>query len=188
MNTSDIYYVLKGKVGSKILFRGVMAADQVNSFKIPSCREKDIAFVANILRTGDKRMGHWVVFLITKSPMKKIYFFDSYGMDPVFYSGDFEDFLKCHREYELYTLQGKLQSDESLICGLYASWYIYHCSRYALSKVMQILKKSLIIGKEKENDKIIFRFYLKKLNRKKCSYWRDIDESLVTYKQCVDAL
>ena len=165
-----------------------MAADQVNSFEIPNDREKDIAFVANILRLGDKRMGHWVVFLIIKSPMKKIYFFDSYGMEPTFYSGDFDNFLKRNREYELYTLNRKLQSDESLVCGLYASWYIYHTSRYTLSKVMQLLKKSFTSGKEKENDKAVFQFYLKKLNRKKCSYWRNIDESLVTYKQCMKGL
>ena len=166
MNTADIHYVLKGKVGNKILFRGVLAADQVRSLQIPNDRERDIAFVANILRLGDKRMGHWVVFLILKSPMKKIYFFDSYGMQPTFYSSDFDDFLKRNREYQLYILDRKLQSDESLVCGLYASWFIYHCSRYTLSKVIQILKKSFAVGKEEENDEAKFNFYLRKLNKK----------------------
>ena len=188
MNTADIADVLKGRVGPRLLFRGVLSSDQVKTFEIPRCREKDIAFVANILRMGDKRMGHWVVFLIKKSPEKTIYFLDSYGMKPRFYSKDFSEFVSRYQEYEVYSLSGKLQSDTSLICGLYASWYIYHCSRYTLSNVIRILRRNFTVGRGKENDATVFRFYLKKLNRKKCSYWRDIDQSLVTYNQCIAGL
>ena len=188
MNSYDIYEVLRNRVGRNILFRGVLASDQVKSFEIPNMRDKDIAFIANILRLGDKRMGHWVVFLITKSPTKEIYFFDSYGLSPVFYSNDFAEFLKCNKEFELYAIKRKLQSDTSLVCGLYASWYIYHCSRYSLSRVMHILKKNFPTDNGKHNDKAVFNFYIKKLNRKKCSYWRNIDKSLVTYVQCRSSL
>ena len=188
MNTDDILYVLKGRLGRNIIFHGVLSSDQVRSFEIPKIRDNNIAFIANILRLGDLRMGHWVVFLITKSPTNEIYFFDSYALKPAFYCGDFEFFLKRNSIYEAYNITRKLQSDASLICGLYASWYIYHCSRHSIYRVTQILGKTFKDRSGYENDKIVFNFYINRLNKKSCLYWKRIDRSLVTYKQCIDNL
>ena len=185
MNTNDIRYVLQNKLGSKIYFIGVLSSDQVASFQIPAFREKSLVFIANILKRYDRRLGHWVVFLINKSPNNKIFFYDSYGLKPSWYSKDFESFINKNADYDLYSHDRKLQSETSLFCGLYCCHFVYLCSKYEIGRVCQIIKKTFPSSNGAKNDKKIFDFYNDSLNVIPCNYWKGRKDGLVTYEQCL---
>ena len=71
MNQGEIIYTLNGRLGrNKIYFDGVKTADLVKNYRIPNLIDRPIAFISNILRRNDARMGHWVVFLISQYPIK----------------------------------------------------------------------------------------------------------------------
>ena len=130
MNTNDVMYALRNKLGDKIYFAGVLSSDEVQSFKIPTLRLKPLIFIANILRKYDRKLGHWVTFLISKSPDNQIFFYDSYGLKPEWYSKDFASFINKNTRYDLYTHNRRLQSPTSLVCGLYCCHFVYLCSKY----------------------------------------------------------
>ena len=189
MNSLDVWHALRGKLGNVGTFAGVLSSDKVRSFRIPLIRERSISFIANILRSNDRKLGHWVVFYVEASPINRIYFYDSYGLPPDIYTLDFSKFIGHYRErgYDLYAFDKALQGDASLICGLYCAHFIYHCTRFSISKVLRIISQTFQKNKPLTNDRRVFDFYQKKLNTKECSYWKAIDKSLVTYRQCVNA-
>ena len=185
MNANDLMLALRGKIGNKIDFTGVISSDQIKNIQIPLVREKPISFISNILRGEDKRLGHWIVFLISESPRKYIYFFDSYGLKPDLYSLDFRMFLSNNSDFEVYTFNKKLQSSTSLVCGLYCSYFIYHISRYALNKVISIINQTFHANQSSQNDKRVYEFYVDKLNSRPCQYWKNREDAIITYEQCL---
>lgn len=185
MDTKDILYVLRNKLGNKTHFAGVFSSDQVRDLQIPLTREKPIALIANILRKDDERMGHWTVFTISESPQKYIYFYDSYGLNPDIYTPDFKAFIEKNRSYEIYTFNRKLQHSTSSVCGLYCAQFIYLISRYAISKVVEILRRVFPTEHGRNNDRKVYDFYINNLNVRSCQYWKSKKDGMVSYEQCM---
>ena len=184
MNTEDLLRVLRGKLGNLVSFQGVLASDQVRNYIIPEFRENKIAFIANIIESTDSRLGHWVIFIIAKSPCNIIYFLDSYGLNPHHYSDNFKYFLNKYSKYTVRKLNKRLQDSDSIVCGLYCAYFIYHISRKSIDFLFHLLKKDFSVNNYKKNDAYIFSFYSKFLNRRSCQYWKRIDDSNMTFRQC----
>ena len=188
MNQGEIIYTLNGRLGrNKIYFDGVKTADLVKNYRIPNLIDRPIAFISNILRRNDARIGHWVVFLISQYPKKCIFFYDSFGLSPELYSKDFFYFLDKHKAYELQCFNRVLQAPTSLFCGLYCCHFIYLLSWYGLNTTVFILN-NYFSSNLSSNDKKVYDFYHKRLNARRCDYWKNKRETVVTYEQCLKHL
>ena len=67
--------------------------------------------------------------------MKKIIFFDSYGLSPYFYIGSsFSQVLKKYKHTPVYHFGKQFQPDHSMKCGLYVCTITHYISKYGLIK------------------------------------------------------
>ena len=184
MDAYDLLYALRNKLGNKIDFAGVFSSDHVREFHLPLRRDKTIAFIANILREGDTRLGHWVAFAITKPPQNRIYFYDSYGLNPVLYTPDFKVFLKRNSDFEIYSFNRRLQSPKSSVCGLYCAHFIYLISKYEINKAVNILRRVFPTERGRKNDQRVYEFYINYLNTRPCLHWKNKTRAMITYEEC----
>ena len=94
MDVTEIENSLKGRLGTHIKYIGVFMSDNIPAI---SYNTKPIVLIANTLKsnTNINIVGHWVVLYFEFYPVKRIIFFDSYGLSPYFYNNSgFSHFLK----------------------------------------------------------------------------------------------
>ena len=77
-------------------------------------------YVINIVNNPNK-MGHWVCFYFQNNTL---FFFDSFGIHPNFYSGDIALLFNNYLGEKVIVVQNKIQSDRSNVCGGYVIWFI----------------------------------------------------------------
>lgn len=187
MNTSDLFFTLENKIGPRLLFLGVKTSDEVRHFSIPRIREKPILFIANILRLGDNRLGHWLCILISDNRSKDIYFLDSYAINPTLYGRDFSYFINRYSDFNIQMNTKRLQASDSIVCGLYCCYFIYILSRENIYELARLIRYKFSSLNYKENDKQIFRFYIRNLNTMECNYWRERG-GISSYKNCLSEI
>ena len=95
MDTVEIEKSLKNRLGNKLKYLGTITSDVIRDLTINKYRSEVTGFISNTLQASDDSniMGHWVAFVIDKSPKDRIIFFDSYGFDIELYGGGFENFF-----------------------------------------------------------------------------------------------
>ena len=157
MNSEQIIKALQGKLDhDNMHFMGCLSADKVAQLDLRNKGGKPIAFIANVLSTKQIHlMGHWVVFYIIG---KCIYFFDSYSLNPMLYSRHFLHFLNKHKEFTMFKMLFRLQSDQSLVCGAYCIQFIYLCNHLGLIKTSEFLRKNYNTCSYTVNDRKVLCF------------------------------
>ena len=85
MDTREIERALRGHIGPYVYYKGVFTSDNLPYITYNS---KPIVFISNTLssNTSISTVGHWVCFYISFYPVKKLIFYDSYGLLPHFYT------------------------------------------------------------------------------------------------------
>ena len=120
MDVSELESSLKGKLGPHIKYIDIFMSDQILSV---SHNTKPVVLIANTLKTKTNIniVGHWVVLYFEFYPIKRIIFFDSYGLSPYFYIGSgISQVLKKNIKIRQFIIFGKqFQPDHSMKCGLY---------------------------------------------------------------------
>ena len=186
MDTHELESALKGRIGPYVEYKGVYASDQLPHFHYNT---RPIVFISNTLesKTDVSTIGHWVAFYIEFAPVKRIIFFDSYGLIPDVYSTHFSDYV--HKSYSTFFIQDfgrQLQPNLSHKCGLYVIHFIHFVSHYNIDKYISFFHTQFNPKKLSLNDDIVTRYYFKYLARNhNCLYWKHGSKRAITYKECM---
>ena len=186
MNASDINYALKDRLGKYVNFLGAFPRDHLNKYVIPSYREKHIAIIYNTLDIKSRwKMGHWISIVISRSPCKQIFWFDSAGLSPEHHSKDFMNFFLRNSEFNRFNWCRRLQPLYSRKCGLYNLYWIREISLYDLTQGLSRIITFFANKNRDTNDKKVLAYYLKHLNARSCTYLLHIFKSKHIAKSCV---
>ena len=190
MDSHELDSYIRKTLSDKVQYMGIFTSDDVGIMKIFSNRSKPIIFVANTLKKSDDSsiMGHWVCFYIEKSPLNKIIFFDSYGLNPVFYCKGFELFISKNRRFSIYNIGMHMQGLDSYKCGLYVIFFIHYTSLYSIGETLVKIKNTFSANTTSINDRYITRYFFKFISRKSCTRWKAGGERAVTYRECLAAM
>ncbi len=152
MNSEQILHALQGKLShGNMHFLGCLSADKVALLDFRNKAGKPLAFIANVLGTQEIHlMGHWVAYYVIG---KCIYFFDSFSLNPRLYSRYFLHFLDKHKEFTIFKLAFRLQSDQSLVCGAYCIQFIYLCDHVGIVKTSEFMRNNYDVSNYVRNDR-----------------------------------
>ena len=134
MDTREIETALKGRIGPHIHYKGIYTCDHL---PIITYNSKPIIFIANTLSSTSPvtKVGHWVAFYISFNPIRKLVFYDSYGLSPYLYTFHFSKYIHQHyNAFDFYYFNVQLQPDTSYKCGLYVINLVHYTSQYGLEK------------------------------------------------------
>lgn len=186
MDTSELQYSLRGKLGDKVNYIGILSSDKVGIIHIPFIRSKPFVFIANILNNEvDKNvMGHWVTFYVEKSPSKNIVFFDSYGINLKLYCKEFSDFIDRNNSFRIYEFGKQIQPNNSYKCGLYALFFVHYLSYKGIRETIFRVKNIFSYTNLLSNDRYVTRYYYAHLNKKNCYWWKLGKKRAITFKEC----
>ena len=189
MDVSELESSLKGKLGTDIKYMGIFMSDQIPSV---SYNTKPVVLIANTLKTKSdiNIVGHWVVLYFEFYPMKRILFFDSYGLSPYFYidSGFSQVLKKKYKDTRVYHFGEQFQPNQSMKCGLYVCMFIHYISKYGLTKFTKDIYSKLKYKNKKDlpyNDRFLTHYYFKYLVKSPCSHWKFGSKRAITYKECL---
>ena len=162
MNSQQILLALRGQVNYNVVnFIGCLPSNEVAHLDLSHYHKdgKPIVFIANVLSSEQLHvMGHWVVFYIKG---KCIYFFDSYALKPRLYSKHFGHFFNNHEGYTILKHKFRLQSDDSLVCGVYCIQFVYLVSQRGIIKTCEYLRNIYHKNNYVMNDRKVLRFAYK---------------------------
>ena len=185
MDTRELQSALRGRLGPYVEYKGVYTSDQLPVYLNNSC---PIAFISNTLesKADISTVGHWVAFYIEFAPIKKVLFFDSYGLLPDVYSSYYSDFI--HKSYSSFSIQDfgvQLQPNSSHKCGMYVLHFIHFLSHHGVDKYISFFHSQFNPKNLTLNDSIVTRYYFNYLNRSKsCVYWKHGSKRAITYAEC----
>ena len=185
MDTRELETALKGRIGPYVEYKGIYTADNLPVYRNNNC---PIVFISNTLESRADRstIGHWVSFYIEFVPIKKIIFFDSYGLLPDVYSSHFSDYInKSYSNFSIEDFGIQLQPNLSHKCGLYVLQFIHYLSHHGVDKFISFFHTQFNPKKLEFNDSVVTRYYFKFLTRNhNCQYWKHGAKRAITYKEC----
>ena len=187
MDVRELELALRNKLGDKVHYIGVYTSD---NFPTVAYSKKPIMFIVNTLRsTSDINIvGHWIGIYIEYHPMKRVFFFDSFGIPPIMYHNTgFSQFINSYRGKKMkisYTKK-QLQPDNSIKCGLYVLLFIHFTSHYGINTFMNYSRDFFSKNSLAFNDKSVTRYYFKHLANGNCLQWKSGVKRAITYKECI---
>ena len=194
MDTIELQKSLHGLLGNKVKYNGVFTSDLLPANLEKGERNEAQIFIVNTLSSKDKitKMGHWVVFYVEKTPINRIVFFDSYGVAPSLYGGNFVDFVNKHkRKFIFCNWKRSIQPLNSVKCGLYVIYFVHMVSHYGIESTLEKSLKIFSVKNKGRNDSFVTSYFFRKLNRMKtgniCSYWRSYHSKeirAISFKEC----
>ena len=158
MNSKQILEALRGTLNNNnnTHFLGCLSADEVAQLNLRCEDGRHFLFIANVLTSKQIHlMGHWTVFYITT---RSIYFFDSYALNPQLYSKYFHNFLNKFKGFTIFKLACRLQSDTSLVCGLYCMQFVHLCDWLGIAKTCHFLENKYHKKKYNLNDRRVLAY------------------------------
>ena len=181
MEARHIMKVLEGKIRPNVIFLGCLSADEVGRIKLSDLpRHKSVVFIANILSNDSPNtMGHWTAFHILDN---SIYFFDSFALSPKLYSPYFRHFIMRHVHYNIFKLGCRLQSDNSMVCGVYCIEFVYKVSLYGIDYVKRYISKRYSSSSYTLNDAKVLQYAYRTFNMPK---YKPVFCNTLNYKQCI---
>ena len=160
MDNITINNIVKSFTQSCDNYLGVFTISQLYDINFDHLRYTVIIlFIDNI----SKKLGHWTSIIKIN---KKIYFLDSFGLNPKLYNLNLKRIFNSRVTYNYYYLNKKTQSEESSGCGAYVVFYIHTLVRckYRIS----CFKKSILQNLRHENtllnDHFIYLYVSKHFN------------------------
>ena len=157
MNSHDIIWSLKNKLGGRVKFMGVYSADEVSNMNFHNySSDKPYIFIANTLPSNIYSLGHWIVYYVD-TKIKQIYVFDSYGLDPRVYTQYFKRFFNNHPSFKIWYNIKRLQAEDSYVCGLYAVHATKTITNKGLNYFLQYIDRGWSFNNYRHNDRKIVR-------------------------------
>lgn len=181
MNTQHILQALKGKLNhNTIHFLGCLSADELPKLNLRDKDGKPLAFIVNVLTSNQKHiMGHWVcVYTIGKC----LCYLDSYALEPRLYSRYFVDFFDRYKDFTLLQFKHRLQSDTSLVCGLYCIQFVVLCNHWGIIKASDFFRNNYQTCNYLMNDKNVLRFAYKYFKLPPCI--ATFSKNAMTFNTC----
>ena len=162
-------------------FLGCLTADELSQLVIP-VRHTPIYIIVNILTKNElTKMGHWVLIYFQDGT---IYFLDSYGLHPTYYSPHFNKFLRNHKTFGLWTQNRQLQSTTSHICGAYVLFFMHLICDRGINFLTSTLSKLFRHSPTTKNDRLVLqRVYKDYLHMPHCINTFCLNR--YTYKECI---
>ena len=188
MDTRDIEKALRGRLGPYIHYKGIFNSDNLPFIPYNS---KPVIFISNTLAsTADiSTVGHWVSFYTSFYPVKRLFFYDSYGLSPHLYSRHFSKYIRTHyNSSNIYYFDRQLQPNTSQKCGLYVVNFIHYVSYYKLDKFISYYNIKFTSRNLRQNDALVTSYYFKHLsNARTCTFWKPSGKfkRAITYAECV---
>lgn len=147
------------------MLRGCFLADQL-PIRIGRTNHNEF-FVVNILTSRHRPsiMGHYVLVVIGKS---YIAYFDSYGIKPRVYSSWLQGFISQYYDKRFLDISRRLQSLDSLTCGAYVIFIMYHINLYGVDRINNFLRCYFSHDDFKYNDRKVIRFLYRHFNMPRC--------------------
>ena len=148
MNTSQLVRIFT-KIGGD--FQGVFTND---NFRIVNRGY----YIVNTV-SDPSIMGHWVLFHIDER--NNVNFIDSFAKNPRIYGGNISKI--CNELNAKNVVNIQLQSDDSLLCGLYCVYFVFYLTKeYSFKRILSHFSYNY-----RMNDRIVERI-LSKLGIQKC--------------------
>ena len=149
MNTNQISDIITSDPFGKNGFYGVLSRDQfIDLLKDDKSIKKTpiLRCVVN-LDNSDSKGSHWVVAEIDNTN-KNSFYFDSYGMIPIF-ADMFYALLNTSRQFQYNTTP--LQSINTIVCGHYCILYCLLRARgYSFNDVIRILQHNSLTEHQRD--------------------------------------
>ena len=136
MNNEQLELAVMTDEYCRLYFKGIFASDHLPSKLFI---ERPCGLIANTDPSA-KPGEHWVFFWLTPDA---VYFIDSFGKTPIFYTLLFEEFMEkqiincCSLLFNPYQLQSEFTS----VCGEYCLLIFYYLARNPLDDPKTIIKK-----------------------------------------------
>ena len=165
------------KLNPKLRYRGCF----MNKY-VPKIKEKNCFFVVNTLKNVGG-IGHWVMFYILDYHM---YFFDSLGKEPSYYTGDIYRVYNQHMFNKTIVFKNRIQNIYSSVCGAYVIYFAYEMFKH---ENICIIKSKFTLAYFK-NDDIVVKYVNKLLgidttcNAKFCPMYMYLQNSCQKYCKC----
>ena len=162
MNGYEIEHGLNGVLGDNIIFLGCYWMNDAPSIlRSAISKGRPCVVIFNTLNKNSKEslMGHWISIYINYGNLTLGYF-DSYNLEPEIYSRSMGKFLR-DSPWSVYKLTYRIQGIKSLVCGVYAMYYVYLLSHHSLKKSFAHIHKIFKKHQYKNNDKLILRIAYK---------------------------
>lgn len=160
MNASDIENALRD-IGDKKSFKIHVIGD-IRLLPKPSEITSPNNFECFIINYHENRrnMGHW---LSVCKNNQELWFFDSLGFGPKFYSDDIYNYIKKHQGIKHYKNNRQLQSFSSIVCGGYQVLFIYflHQTRNFFTTIQKLEKMFPYKENHILNDEILLEYLYK---------------------------
>jgi hypothetical protein len=152
MDTNQIREILKRDKLTKSTLLGVYARDMLPD---TSSRRYPFCCVANT-DPSESPGEHWIAMYFDAEGRGE--FFCSYGSPP--HQRDFDRFLRRNSRNWIYN-DTCLQSADSLVCGHYCIFYLYHkCLGYSMFSIVQMFSNN-----RRRNDHIVSKFVKERYSR-----------------------
>ena len=189
MDGSELDSYIEKTLGDRVRYIGVFTSDEVGMMRIYSNRSTPIVFIANTLKKSDDSniMGHWVCFYIEKSPVNKVIYFDSYGLNPMLHCEGFELFILQNTQFTINNICMQMQPLDSYKCGLYVIFFIHYTSLYGIGETLLKIEHTFSPNNQSDNDRYVTRYFLTFISRKSCAPWRTSGRRAITYRECLAA-
>lgn len=162
MNCEEINIALKHRTGRYASYLGCFAANNINEV-IMRIKDKPVIFIINVLNEQDENMGHWITIYVNKHIL---IYLDSFGVDLKHYTNIYEKII--YKRNFMYGINQRIQHEKSLVCGLYAIYFVNKLTTYSVKKIIPYLFKDFSRNKLK-NDQFILKYAYGNFNIPSCS-------------------
>jgi len=162
LSSVQIEKIVKSDPRMADIFYGVFSSDSIDD-AVPILLQRTTPICVIIVNSDPIRVksgGHWLGYVLFQS-RREILFLDSFGGSPSDYTQKIARFAgHWFPRFDLVTFPHPLQSDNSLLCGLYLMYWL---KKLAHGQPPDSLIRSLSPFKRVENDRFILRWASKHL-------------------------
>ena len=140
MNAQEIIKCVKSFVYGNITLKVISESNLPKYIRKP--KQGEITIFVILISGQNEDMGHWILISITHT---EILYFDSLDLSPIVYGSKITNFLNnLHKicENKVIKIRHRVQSINSLVCGLYCVFMIFHIQKNRnLSKALKDFMK-----------------------------------------------
>ena len=153
MNTIQIDEILRNNPVTKNEYIGCLASDQLSNIK--KHIKNKCFFITNTLSSGEKGMGHWLLFYVDYND---VLFFDSFGFKPENYNNIYiTNFVRSYNPKNVFiALTYPIQSASSLLCGAYCLYVGYHlCKNIPIERILTKFNKYSRVSNDRKVEQFL---------------------------------
>lgn len=170
MNGREIEQGLAGRLGNRIIFLGCHDESNIHNLFLHAKEQKKACVFCLLIEGPSKaEVGHWVTIYINYRG-GCIGYYDTFNLHPALSSPTLSRIIQGLPRLKLITLEYRLQSMKTLVCGIYSLLFVWLMSNNNnLSQVNRVIHRTFKKNKYLDNDKLIVRIGYAKFDLPHCS-------------------